>query len=293
MAEPRDLRNNISNPINNASDQIESESMRHRKISNIMTAEVRTINPENTLHEAAQLMGEKHIGSLIVIKYDTPVGIITEGDLINVVSNGIPLEIDWIRSSPSIRNQKVETAMSFPLFKICVEYPIKDAARMMIEKRIRRLGVCESGNLCGIITTSDMIGSLPQVPETMKPWFEVDHFMSKQVVTADEGTLLENVAKIMAEKHVGSVVVTSQGEPIGIFTERDLLTKFLAKDRSLIEEVGNVCSSPLITAPVGISAHDAASIMVGKHIKRLPISKGDKLVGVLSARDLVEAYARG
>jgi CBS domain-containing protein len=293
MAEPRDLRNNISNPINNASDQIESESMRHRKISNIMTAEVRTINPENTLHEAAQLMGEKHIGSLIVIKYDTPVGIITEGDLINVVSNGIPLEIDWIRSSPSIRNQKVETAMSFPLVKICVEYPIKDAARMMIEKRIRRLGVCESGNLCGIITTSDMIGSLPQVPETMKPWFEVDHFMSKQVVTADEGTLLENVAKIMAEKHVGSVVVTSQGEPIGIFTERDLLTKFLAKDRSLIEEVGNVCSSPLITAPVGISAHDAASIMVGKHIKRLPISKGDKLVGVLSARDLVEAYARG
>jgi CBS domain-containing protein len=267
--------------------------MHHRKIADIMTSEVLTVNPENTLHEAAQLMGEKHIGSLIVIKYDTPVGIITEGDLISVVSNGIPLEIDWIRSSPSIRNQKVEKAMSFPLVKICVDRALKDAARTMIEKKIRRLGVCDSGNLCGIITTSDMIGSLPKVPEIMKPWFEVDHFMSKKVVTADEGTLLENVAKIMAENHVGSVIVTSQGEPIGIFTERDLLTKFLAEDRSLIEEVGNVCSSPLITVPIGISAHDAASIMVEKHVKRLPITKNDKLVGVLSARDLVEAYARG
>lgn len=293
MEGSRDFGNNISAPIDNAVDQIKSESMRHRNIADIMTSEVLTVNPENTLHEAAQLMGEKHVGSLIVMKYDTPVGIITEGDLLNVVSKGIPLEIDWIRSSPSIRNQKVERAMSFPLAKICVDYTLKDAARMMIEKRIRRLGVCDSGNLCGIITTSDMIGSLPQIPETMKPWFEVDHFMSKKVVTADEGTLLENVAKIMAEKHVGSVIVTSQEEPIGIFTERDLLTKFLAQDRSLIEEVGNVCSSPLITAPIGISAHNAATIMVEKHVKRLPITKDGKLIGVLSARDLVEAYARG
>jgi CBS domain-containing protein len=117
--------------------------------------------------------------------------------------------------------------------------------------------------------------------------------MSKQVVTVDEKTLLEEAAKIMAEKHVGSVIVTRQEEPIGIFTERDLLTKFLAQDKSLIEEVGNVCSSPLITAPVVISAHEAAVIMFGKHIKRLPITKDNKLVGVLSARDLVEAYARG
>jgi CBS domain-containing protein len=295
MKEPREHRTNNSS-ANSASDQIESESMRYQTIADIMTSEVLTISPGNTLHEAAQLMGEKHIGSLIVIKYDTPVGIITEGDLLNVVSKGIPLEMDWIRSSPSIRNQKVEKAMSFPLVRICANYTLKDAARTMIEKRIRRLGVCDArdaGNLCGIITTSDMIDSLPQVPETMKPWFEVDHFMSKLVVFADERTLLENVAKIMAEKHVGSVIVTSQEEPIGIFTERDLLTKFLAQDRSLIEEVGNVCSSPLITAPIGISAHNAASIMVAKHVKRLPITKDGKLVGVLSARDLVEAYARG
>jgi len=290
--EPKDLRKNKSTATNIVSSQNEHKSLHYRKIANIMTPKVITIDPESTLHEAAQLMGEKHIGSLIVMKYETPVGIITEGDLLNVVNKGILLERELISSGPSIRNERVANVMSFPLVKICVLFHLKDAARMMIEKRIQRLGVCDSGNLVGIITTSDMVGSLPQVPETMKPWFEVDHFMSKQVITADEGTLLENVARIMAEKHIGSVIVTSQGEPMGIFTERDLLTNFLAKDKSLMEEVGNVCSNPLITAPIGISIHEAAEIMVGKHIRRLPITKDDKLVGVLSARDLLEAYAK-
>ena len=291
--ELRELSNKNSTSVNKTSNRIKSEPTRYQNMANVMTSEVFTINPESTLHEAAQIMGEKHIGSLIVMKYETPVGIITEGDLLNIVSKGIPLERDWIRSSPSLCTEKVENVMSSPLIRVCVDYRLKDAARLMIEKRVRRLGVCDSGSLVGIVTTSDMIGYLPKAPETMKVWFEVDHFMSKQVVTADEEALLEKVAIIMAEKHVGSVIVTSQGKPIGIFTERDLITKFLSKDKSLIEEVGKVCSSPLITAPIEIGAHEAAEIMIEKHIKRLPITKDGKLVGVLSARDLVEAYARG
>ena len=51
---------------------------RHREIEEIMVHDVVTITPENTLYEAARIMGEKHIGSLIVVKYETPVGIITE-----------------------------------------------------------------------------------------------------------------------------------------------------------------------------------------------------------------------
>lgn len=286
------MRKKNSTSKNNAPNSIKKDPMRYRNIASIMTPEVITIKPENTLHEAAQIMGQKHIGSLIVMKYGTPVGIITEGDLLNVVSEGIPLERDWIHSSPSIYTEKVEKFISYPLIKICYDYRLTDAARLMIEKRVRRLGVCDSGDLVGIVTTSDMIGSLPQVPETMKMWFEVDHFMSKQVVTADEETLLEDVAKIMAEKNVGSVIVTSKKEPVGIFTERDLLTRILCKGKTLVEHVGNVCSSSLITAPIGISVHEAAEIMIEKHIKRLPITEDGKLVGVLSARDLVEAYAR-
>lgn len=262
-------------------------------IENIMVPDVVTITPESSLYEAARIMGEKHIGSLVVEKYKTPVGIITERDLLReVVDQGISLEKDWLVGGISIKEEKVEKIMSYPLITISIKSSIKEAAQVMIEKKIRRLVVGEAGKIVGIITAADLIRCLPETPETMQAWFEVDYFMSKKVITADEEVPVEEVAKIMGEKSIGSIIVTSNGEPIGIFTERDLMTKFLAKDQSLKIEVGNACSSPLITAPLGTSIHDAAAIMTSKHIKRLPITKKGKLVGLLSVRDLVEAYAR-
>ncbi len=257
-----------------------------------MSKNVVTTTPEQTLYYAARVMGEKHIGSLVVMVYNTPVGMVTERDLLNTVSQGVDLEKDWIGGGDSIRDQKVESIMSYPVTKICSSSSLKEAARLMIEKKIRRIVICDSGTMEGILTASDLIGNLPEAEETMKVWFEVDYFMTKKVVTADEKTLVDHIARIMAEKRIGSVIITKDGEPMGIFTERDLLTKFLAKDESLIMEVGDACSYPLITAPLGITILDAALIMKSKHIRRLPITKNNKLVGILSARDLIEAYAR-
>lgn len=264
-----------------------------QKVEEIMTREVVTIAPENTLYDAAKLMGEKYVGSLIVIKYKTPVGIITERDLLSkVVSSGIVLEKDWLAGGVSIKEEVVEKLMSYPLTTIGLKARIKKAAQTMIERRIRRLAVFDYGKLVGIITASDLIRNLPEIPKTMHEWFGVDYFMTKYVITADEKTPVNNVAELMGEKRIGSVIITSKGEPIGIFTERDLLTKFLAKNKSLMVEVGKACSKPLNTAPIGINIHDAAAIMIQKSVRRLPITKEGKLVGILTARDLVEAYAR-
>ena len=293
MEKPKDLRKEFPSALDIAYSQYKRDLARYRKIEEIMTRKVVTTTPESTLDKAAKIMGEKHIGSLIVLKYDTPVGIITERDLLSEVSaSGIDLEKDWLLGTTSIKEEKVEKFMSYPLTTICRTARIKEAAQMMIEKKIRRLAVFECGKLVGIITASDLIRSLPEVPETMHVWFEVDYFMTKRVITADEKTSVDSVAKIMGEKRIGSVIITSQGEPIGIFTERDLLTKFLAKDESLMIEVGEACSSPLITAPLGISVHDAAVTMTSKQIRRLPITRERKLVGIITARDLVEAYAK-
>jgi len=263
------------------------------ELAKIMSSELVTINPENTLYEAARIMGEKRIGSLIVMKYETAVGIITERDLLReVVEKDIALEKDWLAGGVSIKEEKVEVAMSYPLISISIKASIKDAAQRMIENRIRRLPVREHGKVVGILTAADLIRCLPESSESMQPWFEVDYFMRKHVITADEETSVEGVANIMGEKGIGSVIITRTEEPIGIFTERDLLTKFLAQDKSLKIAVGKACSSPLITTPLNSSIHGAAAIMTSKHIKRLPIIKDNKLMGILSARDLVEAYAR-
>jgi CBS domain-containing protein len=244
----------------------------------LMSKDVVTINPEALLDDAAVIMGEKHIGSLIVMKYKTPVGIVTERDLLSSV-----LALDR-----NLRDEKVENVMSYPLVGVSLTAKIKEAAQLMISKK-SRLAVFDTGTLVGIITASDLIKSLPDVPETE---VKVDDFMTKHLVTADEKTPVISIATLMGRHRIGSVIITCEGEPFGIFTERDLLTTFLARGKALHGEVGKDCSSPLINIPLGTSVHKAAATMALKHIRRLPVARDEKLVGIITARDLVEAYAK-
>ena len=278
MRTHKDLKTEFPSVLDSAYKQYLRDLSRYKEVSHIMSQDVITINPESSMAEAARIMGEKHIGSLIVKKYETPVGIVTERDLLSKV-------LAWGKDPVK---EKVEASMSFPLVMIDPSAKIKEAAQMMIQKK-GRLAVFDGGKLVGVVTASDLISSLPEVPETE---VKVDDFMTKEVMTADEETTVASITKIMGEKRIGSVIVTSNEEPFGIFTERDLLTTFLVKGKSLLTKVGKEASSPLIKAPSGTSVHKAAAIMVLKKIRRLPITLGDKLVGIITARDLVEAYTK-
>jgi CBS domain-containing protein len=278
MRTPKNLKKEFPSVLDSAYRQYLRNLSRYKEVSHIMSQDVITINPEASMAETARMMGEKHIGSLIVKKYETPVGIVTERDLLSKV---LALGKDPIK-------EKVEASMSYPLITIGPSAKIKEAAQMMIKKK-GRLAVFDGGKLVGVITASDLIGSLPDVPETE---VKVDDFMTKEVVTADEKTTVASIAKTMGEKRIGSIIVTSNEEPIGIFTERDLLTTFLVKGKSLETKVGKEASSPLMTAPAGTSIHRAAAIMALKKIRRLPIATKENFVGIITARDLVEAYAK-
>jgi len=243
-----------------------------------MTPDVVTTTPEVSLDDAARIMGEKHIGSLIVTDYKTPVGIITERDLLSkVLAFGLFLT-----------DEKVKGIMSYPLAEVSVNATIKEVAQEMMRKK-GRLAVFEAGQMVGIVTSSDLIKSLPDVPETE---VKIDDLMTQNVITTNENTSVLNVAKMMGQNRIGSVIITHKGEPFGIFTERDLLTNFLAKGRALFTEVGPECSQPLNVIPAGTSVHRAAAAMALKHIRRLPVMKNEKIVGIITARDLVEAYAK-
>jgi CBS domain-containing protein len=274
----KNLRKEFPSVLDSAYKQYKRDLARYKEVKEIMSKEVSTISPEASMEEAARIMGQKHIGSLIVEKYDTPVGIVTERDLLTKV----------LAQGKDIREETVEKAMSYPLISICLTAKIKEAAQMMIRKK-GRLAVFECGRLRGIVTASDLIRSLPEVPETE---VKVDDFMTQNVTMVDGNASLGEIAKIMGDQCIGSVIITRKAKPFGIFTERDLLTTILAEGKTLSIEVGNIASSPLVTAREGTSIHEAAATMTMKHIRRLPITRGEKLVGIITARDLVEAYAK-
>jgi CBS domain-containing protein len=259
-------------------DQAYKESKRHLKVGDIMSRKVITTTAETPMIQAAKTMGEQHIGSLIVVKFKTPVAIVTERDLLSKV----------LADNMDLEKTLVEQVMSYPLIKICPTLEIREAARTMIHQK-GRLVVFECGKLAGIITASDLIREMPDAPETS---LVVDDFMTKEIVSVNEDETVLAVAGIMGKKRIGSVIVTRDGKPSGIFTERDLLSTFIVHCRPLDTPVGAAVSSPLKTAPAGISIHEAAKIMAAQHVRRLPIMKKKQIAGIITARDLVEAYAK-
>ncbi len=247
-------------------------------VEDIMSKDVATISPHESMAEAAKEMGGKHIGSLIVMIRGRPEAIVTERDLLSKV----------LAQNKDPKTVTIGEVMSKPLITISPKSTIKEAARMMIKKK-GRLAVLDDQKLVGIVTAADLIHSLPESPETL---LTVDEVMTKEVIMCDGEETVKKVAKIMGIERIGSVIVTYRKDPISIFTERDLLTSFLAKGKSLDSKVGSVASSPLITIPSGTSVHGAAYTMALKHVRRLPVVKTNNIVGIVTARDLVEAYSK-
>jgi len=274
MEKVKSLREEFPTLINRA---YELFKKRHF-VEEIMSRDAVTINPEASMAEAARVMGARRIGSLIVDVEGKPGGIVTERDLLSKV----------LAKGEDPEKVSVREVMSSPLITIAPTATIKEAAQTMISQK-GRLAVFQEETLVGIVTASDLIKSLPESPETL---MKVDDVMTKRAVMVPSGTTVREVAKIMGEKRIGSVIVTRRGKPFGIFTERDLLTTFLTRGKPLKTRVGVAASSPLITIPSGTSVHQTALTMALKHIRRLPIVKDGKIVGIVTARDLVEAYAR-
>jgi CBS domain-containing protein len=115
--------------------------------------------------------------------------------------------------------------------------------------------------------------------------------MVKDVVSVDYKTSVKEVCKLMGERKIGSVLVTKEGKPFGIFTERDLLSKVLLEG-SLEDEVGKYTSTPIITVSPEYGVRESARIMADMKIKRLVVIENDEVKGIFTAADLARVVAQ-
>ncbi|MCH7969287.1 MAG: CBS domain-containing protein [Thaumarchaeota archaeon] len=121
----------------------------------------------------------------------------------------------------------------------------------------------------------------------------VKDIMTKNVITIDGAESIQETAQMMTDANVGCVIVTRKDVPVGIITERDFVTKVAAEGRPLFTEVSEVMSLPLTVIDPDETVWDAAEIMRGKGIHKLPVQEGTKIVGIVTTTDLVEICSYG
>jgi len=113
--------------------------------------------------------------------------------------------------------------------------------------------------------------------------------MSKPVVTIDETKTAKNAAEIMQKTRKGCLVVTRNGNPIGIVSDSDLIKKVIAKNLKASEvKLKNIMTSPLITVEASDDILIATRKMKKNNIHRLPVISNRKPVGVISLTDIAK-----
>jgi len=121
-------------------------------------------------------------------------------------------------------------------------------------------------------------------------WLNVGDVMSNEVATICPDEIVISAAKIMSDKKISCLVVMDQGNVTGIITETDVLKRVGDKGKDIYRtKLDQIMSSPVESVPPDFSVLEASKIMGVKHIKRLPILKDEKLVGIVTQTDLVRA----
>jgi len=115
----------------------------------------------------------------------------------------------------------------------------------------------------------------------------VKEWMHPKTVVRGDMSITE-VARLMAERDIGSVIVSVEGKEVGMLTERDILKKVVAKglDPTSVT-AGQLQTKPLVTISENARLEDAADIMAGRKIRRLPvINKEGEIVGIVTTRTI-------
>ncbi len=115
-------------------------------------------------------------------------------------------------------------------------------------------------------------------------------FMSKSVFTIQEDDSLQSAAKAMAKHKVSSLVVINKKKEItGLLTERDMLRDVLVKEVDSSKPIKTILSSPIKKVDVEADVFSLSRYLGNNKIKRLIVTKENKMVGILTQTDMLRA----
>jgi len=111
--------------------------------------------------------------------------------------------------------------------------------------------------------------------------------MIKDVVTITVDKTVFEAAELMDSKGIGCLIIVQGETPVGIVTERDFVRRIIAKKLPYDVKVSEIMTKNLVAVDPDVSLKDAARLMSSNKIRRLPVVKQKKLVGIVVASDFI------
>ncbi|MEW6067053.1 MAG: CBS domain-containing protein [Nitrospirota bacterium] len=248
--------------------------MHLEKVNSIMSRDVITLSPQETLKSAIEKMNLNNVSCIVVGENKKPLGILTERDIIWLVANNVNIDA-----------RRLMTVMKSPVIAIYEELEIPEAADRMVINNLRRLVVVDKEqNVVGIVTQTDIIKnfSIDSFISSKK----VEQIMKRKVISVKKGEAVSKAIEFMVKNRISCIVVIEDNKAEGIITERDI-TKAIAKN-NVLNNVEKIMSSPVFTINGDMNLYDATKLMDEHRLRGLVVadSEGD-VTGIITKTDIV------
>ena len=119
---------------------------------------------------------------------------------------------------------------------------------------------------------------------------QVRDLMTPGPTTCEPSTTVVEAARVMASEDVGPVPIVDGGRLVGIVTDRDIVVRVVAEGQDPSSAtIGDIASSDLVTVQPDMDLQEAERLMADKQVRRLLVTEGDRLVGIVAQADLARA----
>ena len=192
--------------------------------------------------KAMKVMRDMHISSVFVMRYDRPVGVITERKIIEKAAQGVDLF-----------TATAKDVMSSPIIQLSVDNTVGEACKLMKEKEFRHLAVVDdTGYLKGTITSSNIVNLMGS--ESFSSIAQVKDVMYPHVVIGEKDSILKDIALELLELRTCCAIVMSEDKPVGIVSEKDITNCI-----GFGHNIGKVKLEKIMSTPV-IGIHEKDSV---------------------------------
>lgn len=306
------------------------------KVSEVMHREVATLHPDSPITAVVELLLDKDFTAVPVVDdQDKVVGMVSDNDLLTrggmkvTISLKRATDLDYVRGlHDSLENphHKVSEVMTRQVVTITPDAILARAARLMVEKHLKRLPVVDSdGKLVGILGRLDILNTiaavhLPQWHPEAHPVGEqatVAEVMTREVPTVHDSAIVEEIFELLvSSSHKRVVVVDDKRKVVGIIADSDLISRVSRESWPGIMEVliskvpiGTVSSEArrhiqklrarsakefmtrdVITVRDKMPVASALALSAEKRVKRLPVVNAEgELVGIVGRTEMMRA----
>lgn len=246
-----------------------------------MSTPVHSIDQESGIHHCEQHMQKLGVSSLVVV--DSSGGLVGVVSTTDILRSGLRNAGNRPEASLLETSGVVRDIMTKGVISVDVGASMGKAAATMVQHKVHRVYVTARGDIAGVVSTWDIMAAV----EAARVETPVAEFASNEIISVRASETIALASERLGKAHISGLLVVDESEwPVGIFGQKEAL---IAGDARRSNTVESAMNAAVLTLPDHCALHNVARQARAMSARRVAITHGQKLVGILTGVDFAKA----